>query len=285
METPGGGAAQRAAVIEQQLQRKRELLERTQRDVAALEAALHNWRAGVEGELRTAAVLDALRGEGWLLLHDVLWPGRPQANLDHVAVGPGGVVVVDAKRWAGQVSVAGGKLRCGRWQKTSECQAAARMASDVASLLDPRHRTAVTSALCLVEQPVPATPVEMGVVAVGDAHLADHLRSLPRRFDDDDVSAVHAQLRGLLAGASSPPVLAAPSAPVLRAVEPLPGARAAAPTRRSNREAAVARSRKPARVKRARQASPQSTWRYALGSLGLLGTVVAGYVTLLHALG
>ncbi|MBU4215239.1 MAG: hypothetical protein KJ548_10350 [Actinobacteria bacterium] len=34
------------------------------------------------------------RATGWRVLHDVRWPGHPQARLAHVAVGPGGVVVV-----------------------------------------------------------------------------------------------------------------------------------------------------------------------------------------------
>lgn len=34
------------------------------------------------------------RTPGWRVLHDVRWPGHPQARLAHVAVGPGGVVVV-----------------------------------------------------------------------------------------------------------------------------------------------------------------------------------------------
>lgn len=34
------------------------------------------------------------RAPGWRVLHDVRWPGHPQARLAHVAVGPGGVVVV-----------------------------------------------------------------------------------------------------------------------------------------------------------------------------------------------
>ncbi|WP_407923750.1 nuclease-related domain-containing protein [Arthrobacter cheniae] len=28
--------------------------------------------------------------QGWRMLHDVHWPGRPKANIDHIAVGPGG---------------------------------------------------------------------------------------------------------------------------------------------------------------------------------------------------
>nr|WP_255479599.1 NERD domain-containing protein [Quadrisphaera sp. RL12-1S] len=249
---------------------------------------MHQWTAGAEGEQRTAAALEVLEADGWQLLHDVHWPGRPKANLDHVAVGPGGVVVVDAKRWSGDITVTGAELRLGSWRKTRDCENAARMASDVASLLAPQHRTAVASVLCLVGKTLPPTAVEAGVVAVGDAHLADHLRSLPRRFDDDDVSAVTAQLRDLLAGATSPPVLTAsaweertapvsvPSLAVLGSV--------AAPTRRSTRSerAASGRAVQDRRVRR-RQAS--SKLEYVVVRLGLLGALVGGYYLWVGSLG
>lgn len=279
--TPGGGAARRVEVLEQRLTRQRALLEQTQREVASLEAQLHNWRAGLDGELRVAAVLDQLRADGWQLLHDVHWPGRPKANLDHVAVGPGGVVVVDAKRWTETASVGGGVLRLGRWRKTRECESAARMAADVASLLRPEHRTAVVSLLCLVDQPLTATAVEAGVVVVGDAHLADHLRSLPRRLHDDDVSAVTALLRQLLAGAVSPAVLTASAWESRTAPAPAPSlAVVGAPTatRRAQRTAAAGE-------RRLRRRPAPSKVEYVLVRLGLVGALGGGFYLWVGSLG
>ena len=41
----------------------------------------------------------------WLVLHDrLLFPGRSESNLDHVLVGPAGVVLIDAKNWSGNLS-------------------------------------------------------------------------------------------------------------------------------------------------------------------------------------
>ena len=48
------------------------------------------WRVGAEGERRTAAHLEPLLGEGFVILHDRMvtgWGG----NLDHVAIGPTGM--------------------------------------------------------------------------------------------------------------------------------------------------------------------------------------------------
>ena len=62
------------------------------------------WAAGAEGERRVAEALAGLPPE-WLVLHDrLLFPGRSETNLDHVLVGPAGVVLIDAKNWSGHLT-------------------------------------------------------------------------------------------------------------------------------------------------------------------------------------
>ena len=68
------------------------------------------WDRGAAGEEATARALASLPPE-WTVLHDVRWPGRRKANIDHVVIGPGGVFVIDSKYWSGTVSVAGDVLR------------------------------------------------------------------------------------------------------------------------------------------------------------------------------
>lgn len=46
-----------------------------------------------------AAALADLDPKVWTVLRDVARPGRPKANIDHVAVGPAGAFVIDAKNW------------------------------------------------------------------------------------------------------------------------------------------------------------------------------------------
>ena len=65
---------------------------------------------GAAGEERTAEVLARLPA-GWTAIHDVRWPSRRLANIDHVVVGPGGIFVVDSKNWSGRVTVDTGVLR------------------------------------------------------------------------------------------------------------------------------------------------------------------------------
>lgn len=64
------------------------------------------WKQGGEGEVRTAQRLAKhLNGRGVLLLHDRRIKGHGQANIDHLAVGAGGVTVIDSKTHHGPVSV------------------------------------------------------------------------------------------------------------------------------------------------------------------------------------
>ncbi len=101
---------------------------------ADLEREAGAWEAGAEGERLVANELARLLGP-WRVLHDrLLRPGRSKVNLDHVAVGPGGVFLIDAKHWSGRVSVYDGTL----WQHNGShlpqrraleqvCRAAAEM--------------------------------------------------------------------------------------------------------------------------------------------------------------
>ncbi len=56
---------------------------------------------GNAGERRVAQLLDIIDGTGWVMLHDRYKSLTSPANLDHVAVGPPGVLVIDSKNWTG----------------------------------------------------------------------------------------------------------------------------------------------------------------------------------------
>lgn len=68
------------------------------------------WQVGADGERRVAEVL--AEAQGIRVMHDRLVP-RSRANIDHLAIGPAGVFVVDAKKYTGQIEVrnVGGLLR------------------------------------------------------------------------------------------------------------------------------------------------------------------------------
>lgn len=69
-------------------------------------SSTRRWRQGGEGETKVGKRLtQLLAGSGVYLLHDRLVPGRRHANIDHIAIGPGGVTVIDAKALVGKVRV------------------------------------------------------------------------------------------------------------------------------------------------------------------------------------
>jgi hypothetical protein len=70
------------------------------------------WAAGARGEETVGRYLEALRAEGIAVLHDRRIPGS-KANIDHIAISPAGVFVVDPKNYRGKVEQrdAGGLFR------------------------------------------------------------------------------------------------------------------------------------------------------------------------------
>ncbi|HET6873544.1 MAG TPA: nuclease-related domain-containing protein [Acidimicrobiales bacterium] len=78
-------------------------------------AHVRSWAQGVPGELRVGEVLDSV--EGIAVLHDRKVRGG-RANIDHIAVTPSGVWVIDTKRYPDkQVEF----RDVGGWFRTDEC--------------------------------------------------------------------------------------------------------------------------------------------------------------------
>ena len=146
------------------------------------------YERGARGEEATARALAALPGDQWRVFHDVRWPGRRHANLDHVVVGPSGVFVVDSKSWSGHLSLDGGVLRQGGRRRDSAVAGVVAAALAVAELVPEVEARAVRPVLCFDrEQPVFGWVGE--VMVCSPDNLATMLSSSPRRLD---ASAVHA---------------------------------------------------------------------------------------------
>lgn len=111
--------------------RQREKAERLQRSAAL-------WEQGAAGEVEVAKALEALP-PGWVVLHDLAWPGRPKANIDHVVIGPSGVFVVDAKNWSGTVEVRGHVLRQNGRQREQAVSSAAEAAIALQHVVPDSH--------------------------------------------------------------------------------------------------------------------------------------------------
>ncbi len=113
------------------------------------------WEIGAVGEERLGARLDSLASDSIAVLHDRRIPGS-RANIDHLVVTPGGVWVIDAKRYQGrpQLRVEGGvfrpraeKLFVGQRDRTSLVDGVIKQIEIVKGLLGD---VPVTGALCFV---------------------------------------------------------------------------------------------------------------------------------------
>ncbi|WP_258804453.1 nuclease-related domain-containing protein [Pseudarthrobacter sp. NS4] len=185
------GAADGAA---EQSRLAAERVARLKRRLDQAEHATKAWDAGAVSERVVADKLSELVPRGWYVLHDVHWPGRPKANLDHVLVGPGGVVVVDTKNWTGEVRVASGVLWQGRYARTQAVEGALAQCAAVASVVSPPHRRLVRPLICMVAQPDLFGITSSDVAVAGARRLVGAIESLPPVLDQQAVVGLYAHL-------------------------------------------------------------------------------------------
>lgn len=155
--------------------RQREEAERLQRSAAL-------WEQGAEGEVAVARALEALP-EGWVVLHDLAWPGRQRANLDHIAIGPGGVFVVDAKNWTGRIEVRDQVLVQNGRRRESAVSSVTAAAIAVQEMVSPAPCVGV---LCFVrDEPLVAS--SWNVTVCSTTTLVTTLTTRPPVLGPDDV--------------------------------------------------------------------------------------------------
>lgn len=183
----GDGAADQPRLAAERIQRLKRQLDLAERATKA-------WDEGAGGERMVAEHLSLLVPHGWFLLHDVNWPGRPRATLDHVLVGPGGVVVVDAKNWTGEVRVSAGVLWQGRFARTQSVEGALAQCAAVASVMTPQHRRLVRPLICLAGQPDLFAITNADVAVAGAERVVEAVLALPAVLDSATVVGLYANL-------------------------------------------------------------------------------------------
>jgi hypothetical protein len=136
------------------------------------------WRSGAVGEREVGARLDKLRRAGVLTLHDRRIPGR-RSNIDHIAVSPAGVFVIDTKNVAGKVSPARTGLRvAGRRRDEMVTVVQAQVAVVRQALGDqPMALDAVRGVLCFTRAELPwLRPAPGGIALLNPRGLSRALR-------------------------------------------------------------------------------------------------------------
>jgi hypothetical protein len=153
------------------------------------------WRQGAAGERRTARLLDPLERHGWAILHDLAVPSS-QANLDHLAIGPGGVFVIDSKQYSGRLQLdSSGRLWHGRYPLAPTLRAVSFEADQAAQVL-PDPGVAVVPIVAVHGAQVPwGKVVTDGVPVVAARHLPRMLRQLPTVLGPERVTGLADQAR------------------------------------------------------------------------------------------
>lgn len=100
-------------------------------DLAPRLRRARNYRLGLQGELHTAEWLGELARSGYRVFHDLQ---GERGNIDHIAVGPAGVLVIETKTRSkskgAKVRYDGARLLVGDWDATEQFLGQARACRD-----------------------------------------------------------------------------------------------------------------------------------------------------------
>lgn len=140
------------------------------------------YERGADGEAATARALASLDAADWTIFHDVRWPGRALANVDHVAVGPGGVFVIDSKNWSGRIEVKDSVLRQNGYQREKAVVAAAEAAIAVSLVTADLPGRLAVPVLCFVREEQ-LTGWARDVMVCSTTNVAEMLMSRPTVLD------------------------------------------------------------------------------------------------------
>ncbi len=156
-----------------------------------------SWAVGAAGEEAVALALEARCAESVCLLHDRRIPNS-RANIDHLAVAPTGVWVIDSKKYKGRVEVrrplfGDARLMIDRRDRSKLADGLARQVAAVASAVDPG--VPVRGAFCMVDAELPLlrTLTFGGYPLLGRRKLAKTLNG-PGALPDAGVRALAALL-------------------------------------------------------------------------------------------
>lgn len=146
----------------------------------AVTPILDRRKRGNEAEERVGAILDSMADHGWLTLHDVQ-TGR--GNIDHVVVGPGGLLTVETKSYRGRLRVAEVKSD---WLKQAYAQR---------KYLERTTATHVECLLVLSDAYLDQAPWnERGVLLLPARMLAGHLARRPQLLTPEGVEIIQRRL-------------------------------------------------------------------------------------------
>jgi hypothetical protein len=153
------------------------------------------WRDGARGERATARLLRRLGRRGYAVFHDIGIPGTP-ANADHLLIGPPGVILVDSKRYTGQVTQ--GLDGC-VWHNHYPMDQTLRALRLETQAISAALGVPVRPVMCIHQAQVAHGGLRAGDVQILPAgRLPSMLRTSPQRLGEADVAALVAHALSLL---------------------------------------------------------------------------------------
>ena len=143
-------------------------------------ANLDRRERGNRAEIDVGAILDGMAQGGWLALHDV---NTGRGNIDHVAIGPGGLFTVETKSRAGRVSAADLDPT---WLRQAYAQR-----KHVEELIGQQADCLLVLSKAFLDR---APTRQRGVLVLPARMLAGHLKRRKATLSADQVHAVHRRL-------------------------------------------------------------------------------------------
>jgi Nuclease-related domain len=164
---------------------------------------IQNWELGAWGEQSTAKALRKLPKKDWHVVHDRA--GR-HGNIDHVLVGPPGVVLLDSKWLVGKTTLEGDRLRLRRLEDPADGYHLDRLVPQLkgaAAFLRDRIREAgarpgwIEAAAVMWGGLEPSPLIHEHVTLVKGDDLVAWLTTLPPKLDVSQIDVLAAAIRSL----------------------------------------------------------------------------------------
>ncbi len=254
----------------------REVARRRREKADRLARTAEFFERGAEGEEVTAAALAALPASDWAVFHDIRWPGRRYANVDHVVVGPPGVFVVDSKNWSGSIVVRDQVLRQDGRSREKAVAGAAEAALAVAQLTREVPVDHVHPVLCFVRDE-PLTGWARDVMVCSTSNIVEMLLSRRAVLTPEQRRAVALDLDASTRAALDVTPRRPVAAPPPRRTPP-PGRQPATKPRSARQRSRVRRSRSGDLIKLGLVAAALGVFTYVPG---VQQTVIDGVTKLI----
>ncbi|MEO8261832.1 MAG: UvrD-helicase domain-containing protein [Pseudolysinimonas sp.] len=200
--------------------RQRDLADELARRAGIATQMARTFDEAARTDSRLAQTLIELEPLGYTLLTDRRWPGSKFATIDLVLVGPGGIVIIDAKGWR-DVTIRDGRLFRGLEEVTDEmAQLADLVYTTQRALAEVGLAAGEVRAIAAFPQRGMVRTDMYGVSLLSEAATVTEIARLGTRLTQQQVAKVRGVIDTMFPPSSAKPVaIEAPTRPPLTATE------------------------------------------------------------------